>query len=116
MVARVAAIEDIPQIQLVRNAGKKNTFSNPSLLSDADCVEFMTIRGKRTGCEVSERVVGFPTGDLQENNVWVLFVLPEFEMQSMGWKLHDILLDWNFQQTQHLFWRCYTIRGSNSSF
>ncbi len=43
---REARIEDIPQIQRVRNSVKENILSDPSLVSDADCEEYITKRGK----------------------------------------------------------------------
>ncbi|MCX8524789.1 hypothetical protein OF897_12785 [Chryseobacterium formosus] len=46
MIIREAKIEDIPQIQIVRNSVKENTLSNPDLVTNKDCEEFMTERGK----------------------------------------------------------------------
>ena len=48
MGLREAKIEDIKQIQKVRNAVKENTLSNPDLGADEDCPAFLTVRGK--GC------------------------------------------------------------------
>lgn len=42
MIIREAEIRDIQQIQIVRNAVKENTLSDPSLVSDEDCREFIT--------------------------------------------------------------------------
>ncbi|WP_245365372.1 hypothetical protein [Chryseobacterium scophthalmum] len=46
MIIREARVEDIPQIQVVRNSVKENTLSNPDLVTDKDCEEFITERGK----------------------------------------------------------------------
>ncbi|MDB4728480.1 hypothetical protein OAF63_06780 [Saprospiraceae bacterium] len=46
MTFRPAIIQDIPQIQIVRNSVKENTLSNPNLIKDADIEHFMTKRGK----------------------------------------------------------------------
>ena len=46
MGLREAQIEDIKQIQKVRNAVKENTLSNPDLVTDEDCAAFLTVRGK----------------------------------------------------------------------
>jgi hypothetical protein len=46
MIYREAKIEDIRQIQIVRNSVKENTLSNPNLVTDKDCEDFLTIRGK----------------------------------------------------------------------
>ena len=46
MTIREAKIEDIPQIQWVRNAVKENMLSDPGLVTDDDCRLFITERGK----------------------------------------------------------------------
>ena len=46
MTIREAKIDDIKQIQIVRNSVTENTLSNPNLVTDIDCREFMFERGK----------------------------------------------------------------------
>jgi hypothetical protein len=46
MIIREAIMSDITQIQIVRNSVKENMLSNPALVTDADCEEFITRRGK----------------------------------------------------------------------
>ena len=46
MIFREANIDDIKQIQIVRNSVTENTLSNPELVTDKDCEEFITQRGK----------------------------------------------------------------------
>lgn len=104
MIIREATIGDIRQIQLVRNSVKENTLSNPNLVTDADCIEFLTIRGKGWVCEMNNVIVGFSIADLKDNNIWALFLNPEFEKQGIGKQLHDILLDWYFKQTLKSVW------------
>ena len=70
---REAKIDDIKQIQIVRNAVTENTLSNPNLVTDEDCEEFITIRGKGWVCEIDKQIVGFAIVDLKENNIWALF-------------------------------------------
>lgn len=97
-------MNDIKQIQLVRNSVKENTLSDPGLVSDADCRNFITVRGKGWVCEVQNEITGFSIVDLKENNVWALFIRPEFEKQGIGRKLHDMMLDWYFEQTKENLW------------
>lgn len=104
MIIRKAKIEDIPQIQFVRNAVKENMLSNPGLVTDQDCKEFMTIRGKGWVCEKDERIAGFSIVDLKEHNIWALFVHPDFEKQGIGRKLQHVMLDWYFDQTKETVW------------
>lgn len=104
MIIREATLDDIKQIQVVRNAVKENTLSDPSLVSDEDCAAFITLRGKGWVCEVNRGVVGFAIADLQKNNIWALFVDPHFEKQGIGKLLHDTMLDWYFTQTAKTVW------------
>ena len=104
MTIREAAIADIKQIQFVRNAVKENTLSDPALVTDDDCAEFITERGKGWVCEIDGRVVGFAIADLKERNIWALFILPEFEGRGIGRRLHDNMLDWFFSQTRSNLW------------
>ena len=104
MIFREAIIADIPQIQIVRNAVKENMLSDPALVPDKDCEEYMTVRGKGWVCETEGAIVGFAIADLKENNIWALFVLPEYEGKRIGKKLHDMMLDWYFTQTTKTLW------------
>ena len=104
MVYREAKIADIRQIQFVRNVVKENRLSDPSLVSDKDCEEYMTIRGKAWVCEIHNSIVGFAYVDMQENNIWALFVKPEFENKGIGRILHDTMLNWYFVQTDVAVW------------
>lgn len=104
MIFREAEITDIAQIQVVRNAVKENRLSDPALVPDADVEEYMTKRGRGWVCEVENRIVGFAIVDLVKNNVWALFVDPEFEAMGIGKSLHAIMMDWYFLQTRETIW------------
>jgi GNAT superfamily N-acetyltransferase len=101
---REAKTSDIPQMQVVRNSVKENILSDPALVTDEHCYEYLTSRGKGWVCETHSRVIGFSIADLQEHNVWALFVLPEYEGKGIGKKLHDLMLDWYFNQTKETVW------------
>ena len=101
MIIREAKIEDIKQIQKVRNSVNENMLTNPNLVTDNDCKEYITGRGKAWVCEMNTEIVGFAIVDLQANNIWALFLKPEFEKRGLGKKLHDIMLVWNFKQTKN---------------
>ena len=104
MIFREATIEDIPQIQIVRNSVTENTLSDPALVPDKDCEEFMFVRGKGWVCEIDKQITGFAIADLKENNIWALFLLPAFEKQGIGKRLHDMMIDWYFTQTKDNVW------------
>lgn len=101
---RQAETSDIKQIQRVRHSVKENVLSNPGLVTDDDCEEFLTRRGRGWICEIDNRIVGFAIADLKENNIWALFILPEFEGKGIGSKLHDMMLDWYFTQEKQTVW------------
>jgi GNAT superfamily N-acetyltransferase len=104
MEYRTAEIVDIPQLQIIRNAVKENTLSDPALVPDKDYEIYMTQRGKGWVCVVENTIVGFAIADLQDNNIWALFILPEYEGRGIGKQLHKIMLDWYFAKTQQTVW------------
>jgi GNAT superfamily N-acetyltransferase len=104
MLIREATVLDIPQIQVVRNSVKENALSNPNLVTDEDCEEFLTQRGKGWVCEVDGSIVGFAIADLKEHNIWALFLHPAFENKGIGKQLHNMMLDWYFNQTKTKVW------------
>jgi GNAT superfamily N-acetyltransferase len=104
MIFREASISDIPQIQIVRNSVKENMLSNPALVTDSDCEDFISRRGKGWVCEIDSQIIGFSIVGLVENNIWALFVHPGFEGKGIGRKLHVLMMDWYFLQTQKPVW------------
>ena len=104
MIIRTALSSDIPQMQIVRNAVKENMLSDPALVPDKDYETYMAKRGKGWVCTVADEVVGFAFADLKDNNVWALFVKPEYEGKGIGKQLHDTMLDWYFKQTKETIW------------
>ena len=104
MIFREAEINDIPQMHEVRIAVKENVLPNPDLISKSDYEDFLLNRGKGWVCEINDCVVGFAIVDLIENNIWALFVQPEFEGKGIGKKLHDEMLNWYFSQTKKMVW------------
>ncbi|MCJ8166661.1 GNAT family N-acetyltransferase [Pontibacter sp. E15-1] len=104
MQLREATISDIRQIQIVRHSVKENTLSNPERVTDADCEEFLTKRGKGWVCEIDGLIVGFAIADLKDNNIWALFLRPEFEGRGFGHQLHELMLDWYFGTGKENVW------------
>ena len=101
---RQAIPEDIPQIQIVRNSVKESQLSKPNLIPDELVEEFITKRGKGFVCEIDDKIVGFSIVDFIENNVWALFLLPDFEGKRIGKKLHQLMLDEYFSKTKETIW------------
>lgn len=104
MIFREASTVDIKQIQIVRNSVNENKLSNPALVTDRDCVEYLTLRGKGWVCEIDDLIVGFAIADTIDHNIWALFVHPEYEGKGIGTRLHNIMLEWYFNQTKETVW------------
>ncbi|MFB9864761.1 GNAT family N-acetyltransferase [Rufibacter immobilis] len=104
MKYREANINDIQQIQLVRHSVKENILSNPDLVTDDHCKEFLTQRGKGWVCEIDSLIVGFAIADSKDNNIWALFLKPEVEGKGIGRQLHERMLDWYFSQGKEKVW------------
>ena len=104
MLFRIAEPKDISQIQVVRHAVKENRLSNPALVSDKDVEEYITKRGKGWVCEINDRIVGFAIANLQDNNIWALFIDPSYEGLGIGKRLHEEMLNWYFMQNKESVW------------
>ena len=104
MMIREAQVKDIPQIQVVRNSVKENMLSDPALVPDKDVEDYITRRGKGWVYEIDEKIVGFAIADLQDHNVWALFMHPDHEAKGIGKKLHDRMISWYFDQTAEAIW------------
>jgi GNAT superfamily N-acetyltransferase len=104
MFFREARVTDIPQIQKVRNSVRENTLSDPALVTDQDCENYLLNRGKGWVCEIDGKIVGFSIVDIMDHNVWALFVQPGFDKNGIGKKLHDDMLDWYFSHTDETIW------------
>ena len=104
MIFRQAQIEDIKQIQIVRNSVKENTLSNPLLVTEKDYQEFLIERGKGWVCEIENQIIGFAIVDLRDNNIWALFLKPDYEGKGIGTKLQNLMLNWYFENGKENVW------------
>ena len=104
MIFREAVPADIKQIQRVRNSVHENQLSDPKLVTDADCENYITVRGKGWVCEIDGEIIGFSIADLKDDNIWALFIYPGHEGKGAGRRLHDMMLDWYFLQSKKKVW------------
>lgn len=104
MLFREATAQDISLMQVVRNSVKENVLSDPSLVTDAAVEEYITNRGKGWVCEMDETIVGFAIADITGNNIWALFLHPDYEQKGIGKKLLHLMLNWYFTQTDKTVW------------
>ena len=101
---RGAKIADISRLMAIRFAVKENTLSDPTLITFDDYVKFISSRGKGWVATLDGEIVGFSIIDVEDNNVWALFVDPNFERKGLGKKLQNRMLDWYFEQTSKSIW------------
>ena len=104
MIFREAKTEDIPQIQIVRNAVTENRLSDPAFVPDKDVEEYIHNRGKGWVCEIDNTIVGFAIVSVVDHNVWALFIQPGHDKKGIGKKLHDEMMKWYFSQTNTTIW------------
>jgi GNAT superfamily N-acetyltransferase len=104
MIFREATTGDIREMQTIRNAVYENRLSDPGLVTDEACATYITKRGKGWVCIFDGCMAGFSIADLEENNIWALFVHPRYEKKGIGTQLHDIMLDWYFAQQKEYVW------------
>lgn len=104
MLFRPARMEDIAGMHRVRVAVNENRLSNPDRISPADYSNFISRRGKGWICELDGTIAGFSVIDMQDENVWALFVDPEYEGRGIGKQLQTIMLDWYFGQRFEKVW------------
>ena len=101
---REATIQDITALQIVRRSVKENVLNNPLLVTDADVERYLTVEGKGWLCEIDQVVAGFAIIDSVKNNIWALFVHPQYEKKGIGKKLQETMLDWHFNQHNDTLW------------
>ena len=101
---REATINDILQMHIVRTSVNENQLSNPDLISAKDYQDYLQDRGKGWVVEIDGVIAGFAIVDIIDNNVWALFVHPNYEGQGFGKMLHDKMIDWYFSQTEKTIW------------
>jgi GNAT superfamily N-acetyltransferase len=104
VIFRTARIDDIPEMQRIRHGVKENRLSDPALVTDQDCLEFITKRGRGWVAENGISLAGFAIVDCKEKNIWALFVDPPFERQGIGRKLQELMLDWYFSYHEEDLW------------
>lgn len=104
MKFREATEKDISEILKVRNSVLENQLSDPNSVSHDLCLNYINNRGKGWVCEHNKEVVGFSIVDLVDRNVWALFVRPDFDKRGIGRKLHDLMVDWYFENCKENLW------------
>ena len=96
IVVRVAGEADIPEMHRIRMSVRENELTDPSTVQLQHYEEMLSRRGRGWVAEVDGRIAGFAIVDLEERDIWALFVQSEFEGRGIGRQLHGVMLDWAF--------------------
>ncbi|SMO53988.1 GNAT family N-acetyltransferase [Solitalea koreensis] len=104
MFFREAKPSDFKELHAIRMSVKENVLSNPSLITAEDYEYHVSVLGKGWVCEIDHIIIGFSIVNLLKNNIWALFVRPEYEGLGVGKQLHDTMLNWYFSQTKAAVW------------
>lgn len=104
MLLRPATLADIDPMHVIRIAVRENRLSDPSLITAKDYAAYLENRGAGWVVEIEHQIVGFAIVDFQENNVWALFVHPDFEKRGVGRMLHDQMISAYFARTNQTLW------------
>lgn len=101
---REAQLADIKKLYAVRLSVKENPLPDPGFITEREYEKYLTHYGKGWLCEIDNEVVGFAIVGLSQRNIWALFVRPEHEGKGIGRQLHNLMLEWYFNQTNETVW------------
>jgi GNAT superfamily N-acetyltransferase len=103
-VIRLAFLDDIPAMHVVRTSVRENVLSSPDLVTLASYREKLEGRGRGWVYEPAGRIVGFSVADFETQNIWALFVAPDYERRGIGRQLLDHAIGWLFARGVETIW------------
>lgn len=90
---REATLADWAAITEVRMSVHENVLRDPSKVTRADYVAYVTEIGKGWVAETSGRIIGFAFAN-RSGLIWALFLRPGSEGRGIGKQLLSLCLDW----------------------
>jgi GNAT superfamily N-acetyltransferase len=98
MTLRIATRADTAELWRVRYAVTENTLT-PGHISDAELHAYLEDYGRGWVVELAPgRIAGFSIGDARDGNIWAMFVDPAQHGRGHGRQLHDVMVNWLFEQ------------------
>jgi GNAT superfamily N-acetyltransferase len=95
---RQATRDDTAELWRVRYAVTENTLT-PGRISDAELHAYLEDYGRGWVVELAPgRIAGFSIGDARDGHIWAMFVDPPLHGQGHGRVLHDVMVNWLFEQ------------------
>jgi GNAT superfamily N-acetyltransferase len=73
-------------------------------LTERDYVVAIESTGRGWVVELQEKIVAFAIGNAADGSVWALFVEPGHERKGYGRRLHDVMIEWLWQQGHDRLW------------
>lgn len=100
---RQALRQDITAMHRVRLSVQENRLTS-AIVTEADYLPAIEETGRGWVVEVQGNVVGFAIGNIQDGNIWALFIEPGHERQGHGRALHDAMVAWLWSQGLRTLW------------
>ncbi|MFD2512644.1 GNAT family N-acetyltransferase [Pontibacter locisalis] len=94
---RKATPADWDAMMEVRLAVKENVLVNTGAVTEEHYLNILNSGGCGWMCEEEGDTLGFAIVDLASKNIWALFVHPDHEHKGVGATLHQLMLDWSFE-------------------
>lgn len=94
---------DVAAMHRVRMAVRENRLQS-IVLTDDDYIRAIEAPGRGWIVEADGDVVAFAIGDGSTGNIWALFVHPDHEGRGYGRTLHDMMVDWLWEQGLERLW------------
>ena len=102
-VLRQATRADIAAIHAVRMSVRENRLTR-SVISERDYVEHLETVGRGWIIEVADRIVAVVIVNVNDRNIWGLFVHPDFERRGFGRRLLDTAVEWLWAEGLTQLW------------
>lgn len=102
-MVRVATRSDVQACFDIRYAVRENRLTS-SVITHDDYFREIEVTGRGWVAVVDGQVRGFSVGRRTDNNIWALFVHPDFERCGLGRALHDAMVAWLFAQGLARLW------------
>lgn len=100
---RQAQRRDLDAMMRIRKAVRENRLIT-RVIGAEEIIEQIERSGRGWVFERDGEVVGFAIGNVVECNIWALFVDPDHAASGVGRQLHDVMLEWLWQQGLDSLW------------
>ncbi|HEY0940395.1 MAG TPA: GNAT family N-acetyltransferase [Steroidobacter sp.] len=100
---RQARAADVAAMHRVRLSVQENRLVSTQL-TERDYLVAIEATGRGWVLELAGNVVAFAIGNAANGSIWALFVEPGYERRGFGRELHDIMIEWLWEQGHDRLW------------